>query len=824
MTINLKSFNYKPIITSLAIIACFTALVLVYFSPIFDGKELRQHDVLQYLGTAEESFQYEKETGETPLWTNSLFSGMPTYLIHITTKNLITPIYNMFHTSVQHPEMIALMYLIWAFIALLLVKIPIGLAALGGLFYGLSTYFYIIIEAGHITKCIALGYMPLIIAGIYMSFWQNRRLIGGAVFTMGLALQLVANHLQITYYTAMICLVLVCFALYKAIKEKKIKEDFIKPALFLLIGLILAVGADFSRLYSAYNYGLDSIRGKSELTDHTNIQTKGLDKDYATAWSYGIDETLNLLVPDFKGGSSSSALDENSETYKTMKQNGVANAKKFAQNMPTYWGEQPMTSGPVYIGAIVVFLFIFGLLYITGPIKWWLVIITIASITLAWGHNFMPLTDLFLDYFPGYNKFRTVSMILIIAEFSLPLLAILALKKFFEDENKTEAFKKLAIAFGITGGLLLLLIFTAGLWSFQGLHDAELLPDWLLPSLQADRKEMMTSDLWRSLLIVVGTFIVLALFRFERLKSSIAIILLSAITVIDLYPVNKRYLNEEDFHKQSKSLFKATRADLMIQKDKDPNFRVMNLTVSPFNDATTSYFHKSIGGYHGAKLKRYQELIDSCLSQQNWQVYNMLNTKYFIVNGSDNYPIAQQNHDALGNAWFVKNIHIVPDADAEIVALKNFEPETEAFVDQRFTIENYTSAFDQLGKVSVTDTVFNVDSSASIKLDSYAPTELRYTSTNPQKGAAIFSEIYYGKGWNAYLDGELIPHFRANYVLRGLIIPAGTHSIVFKFEPTIFQKTDSISFVFSLLLIIGFFGIIGFEIYKHFRKPQETVA
>ena len=368
MNINLKSFNYKPILISIAIILCFAAIVLTYFSPIFEGKELRQHDVLQYLGTANEALTFEKETGVTPLWTNSMFSGMPTYLTHITTMNLVDPIYKFFHTSIEHPEMIVLMYFVWAFIALLLVNMPIGLAGLGGLFYGLSTYFFIIIEAGHVTKAIALGYMPLIIASVYAVYWQRKLLLGTAVFTMAMALQLIANHLQITYYTAIICIVLVCFAIHKSIKEKEFKRDFIKPSLFLLIGLILAVGSDFSRFYSVYDYTRESIRGKSDLVTEEK-QSQGLDKDYATTWSYGIDETLNLLVPNFKGGATAGKLDTDSEVYKTLKQNGVPNAKSHIKSMPTYWGDQVFTSGPVYIGAIVIFLFVFGLLYVTGPLN-----------------------------------------------------------------------------------------------------------------------------------------------------------------------------------------------------------------------------------------------------------------------------------------------------------------------------------------------------------------------------------------------------------------------------------------------------------------------
>lgn len=811
MNSKLKSMNYKSLLVGVGIILCYVAIAFTYFSPLFDGKELRQHDVLQYLGTANEALTYEKETGVTPLWTNSLFSGMPTYLIHITTMNLVHPIYDFFHTSIEHPEMIVLMYFVWAFIALLLVNVPVGLAGLGGLFYGLSTYFFIIIEAGHITKAISLGYMPLIIASLYAVFWQKKIWLGTAVFTMSLALQLIANHLQITYYTAIMCLVLVCFAFYKSIQEKQVKQTFIKPALFLFVGLILAVGADFSRFFSVYDYTRESTRGKSDLVTDSSDQTHGLDKDYATTWSYGIDETMNLLVPNFKGGSTSGALDTDSEVYKTLKQNGVPNAKSHIKNMPTYWGDQVFTSGPVYIGAIVIFLFVFGLLYVTGPIKWWIVIITVLSITLAWGSNFMLLTDFFLDYVPGYNRFRTVSMVLIIAEFAMPLLAIIALKKFYKDEDTAFSFKKLSVALGIVGGLLLLLIFTAGMWSYQGPHDSEMLPDWLLPALEADRKAMMLSDLWRSLLIVVATYIVLALFRFKKLSMAVATALLAGIVVIDMYPVNKRYLNETDFRKKSDLLFQPTRANRMILQDTDPNFRVMNLTVSPFNDASTSYFHKSIGGYHGAKLNRYQDLIDSCLTQQNWNVYNMLNTKYFIVNAEDNYPIAQKNSEALGNAWFVKQAHMVPNANAELAAImaSNFAPAVEAYVDTMFTLS---------------DTVFTVDSSASITLDSYAPIELHYTSVNSNPGVAVFSEIYFKKGWNAYIDGELVPHFRVNYVLRALEIPAGKHSVVFKFEPTLFHKTDIVSLVFSILLLIGFFGIMGYEIYTALRKQPEEVA
>ncbi len=810
MKINFKLLNYKQIVLSLAIIAGFVMITLLYFQPIFEGKTLHQFDVMQYQGMAKEANDYQKETGEAQLWTNGAFGGMPTYLIQIATDNMVNHVHHIFQTTYKHPQMFAIMYFVCFFLALLIMDIPIWLAMLGALFYGFSSYFYIILEAGHMTKAAALGYMPLVIASVYATYRPNKMWLGAALFSLSLALQLVVNHPQITYYTALICCTLVCFKLYEIIKAKEsFVKQFVKPSALLLVGIMLALGANFCNLYMILDYGKDSIRGKSELTDHTNKQTSGLDKDYATSWSYGIDETANLLVPNFKGGASNGELSKESETYKTLKQYGVPNANNVIKGMPTYWGEQPSTSGPVYIGAIVVFLFIFGLLYITGPFKWAILTISALAIALAWGHNFMLLTDFFLDFFPGYNKFRTVSMILVIVEFTMPLLAIFAVKKFMEDEDKTAAFKKLKIALGIVGGFLLLCLITAGLWSFQGLHDKEMLPEWLLPSLIADRKALMVGDLWRSLFIVLATFAVLALLRFDKMKMVPVILILSAITVIDLWPVNKRYLNNDDFSKATKNLFRPTEADLEILQDTTPNYRVINFTVSPFNDASTSYFHKSLGGYHGAKMRRYQEIIDSCLSKNNMEVYNMLNTKYFIVPGENGKPTARLNPGALGNVWFIENVHIVPNADAEIGALKSFTPNEEAIVDKRFTLS---------------DTTFTTDSAASITLSSYAPMEMHYTSNNANKGVAIFSEIYYEKGWNAYIDGKLTPHFRANYILRGLEIPAGKHEIVFKFEPQQYFWANKISLIVSSLLLLGVIAILVLEFRKFLLRQNNELA
>ena len=808
----MKTFNYKPLLQSIAIIGVFFFSMVMYFSPIIEGKQLNQHDVMQYKGMSKEITDFKEKTGEETLWTNSMFGGMPSYLISATYDNFVKYVFVPLQNNHEHPHMLAFMYFLCFFIAMLLLDFSIWLSMLGALFYGFSSYFFIIIEAGHITKAIALSYMPVVIAGVYAAY-KNKLWLGAILFSLFLALQILVNHLQITYYTMLIILIFIGFQLYEAIRDKTLMSKFIKPSLVLLVAAMLAVGANFASLYMTYDYGKDSMRGKSELTNNKENKTQGLDKDYATAWSYGKDETFNLFIPNFKGGASNGSLTENSETYKVLQQNQVRQPEEIIKNMPLYWGAQSSTSGPVYIGAIVIFLFVFSLLFVGGTIKWWLLSATILSILLAWGHNFMALTDVFLDYFPGYNKFRTVSMILIIAQFAIPFLALFGLKKFFEDESsQKEGFAKLKLSLYIVGGLLLLLLISVGgLYSFSGPNDTKMLPEWILDALQADRKSMLINDIWRSLFYVAVTFGILTAYYFKKVKYIVAIVLLALFTYFDMWTVNKRYLNDDDFvaKREMRNSFPQTEADKVILMDNDPNFRVMNMTVSPFNDATTSYHHKSIGGYHGAKMKRYQELIDVHLSNMNMQAYNMLNTKYFIVeNKETKQPIAQMNPEALGNAWFVSKINIVKNADAELAALTNCNPKIQAIVDERF-------------KDKIKDTIIQVDSSSLIKLDTYAPNHLQYTSTNNKVGIAIFSEIYYDKGWNAYIDGKLVPHFRANYVLRGLQIPAGTHTIDFKFEPKMYAIGNSVSMASSILLLVSLIAILFIEVKRKIEKPVQ---
>lgn len=804
----IKLETLKPFVFSLAIVLIFFLTVIIYFQPMLDGKVLGQHDVVQYIGMSKELNDYRDNTGEEALWTNRMFSGMPGYLISVTYDNLISVVHSVFNLDKDHPQMLAFMYFLCFFIALLLLKIPIWLSMLGAFFYGFSSYFFIIIEAGHITKAIALSYMPVIIAAVVATY-RGKVLLGASIFSLFLGLQIMINHLQITYYTMFILLFFFGFYVYECVKEKKL-QSLIKPSLVLIAGVILAIMTNFGALYMTYDHGKDTMRGAPELSHNVEEQTRGLDKSYATSYSYGITETFNLLIPNYVGGASQTKLDDNSNLFKTLVQNGVSahEARNIISHAPTYWGAQPFTSGPVYIGAIVVFLFVFGLFIIQGSVKWWLLSATIFSIMIAWGSNFMLLVDPMLDYFPGFNKFRTISMILVIPQFTMPLLAVLALHRFFTEqdaEQKSLMFKKLLYSVYVVGGLILMLLLFDGMRSYTGSVDAQLKnawPDWLIDALHADRKQLFVSDAWRSLGIIALSFGVLAAVRFQKLRYMPAVLVLTAICFIDLWPVNKRYLNDDNFvtpRQVQNNYFALSEADKIIKQDPDMYYRVMNM-ANPFNDAVTSYHHFSIGGYHGAKLQRYQDMIDFHLSRMNMDVYNMLNTKYFIIQDRESgRKFPQKNHEALGNAWFVDSVRFVPNPDAEIDALYSFNPAQTAIVDERF-------------RDMISQKEYIQDSAAVIKLTSYAPNHLQYEVHTAEHALAVFSEIYYAKGWNAYLNGEHVPHIRVNYILRAMEIPAGTHTIDFKFEPRMYYIGNRVSFISSLILIICVLGAIVWEV------------
>ena len=802
-------------------IIVFTALTLVYFSPTLDNKKLQTHDTTVFTGSVKEIQDHREEYDDEPLWTNSMFGGMPAYLISVYYPgNLFRPIHNILRTP-GIPIAPILLLMIGFYIILLAFRVNPWLALLGAIAYGFSSYFFIILAAGHNTKAMALAYMAPIVGSIVYAYKRDR-IIGSVLTALFLTLQLVANHLQITYYTFMIVLIFGITELVYSIRNKKL-PDLIKTTLMLAGAAIIALSINFANLYVTFEYGKYSMRGQSELSSDPEDKTTGLDRSYATRWSYGIDETLTLLIPNMKGGATQ-PFDRDSETVKTLRQN---NAAQYIPNIFQYWGTQPNTFGPVYVGAIIFLLFIMGIVLIKGPVKWWLLVATVLSVMLAWGKNFMFLTNLFFDFFPGYNKFRAVTMILVIAEFCMPLLGILALDKILkQDIKKPELIKALKIGLGITGGILLLFLLFPGLaGSFVSPNEAQF-PDWLKASVIADRKEMLRLDALRSLVFIIAASVIIYLAYSRKLKNNYAIVLLAIIIVIDMWPVNKRYLNNDNFVRQAeaKRVFTPTDADNYILRDSSV-YRVLNLTVSPFNDGTTSYLHHSIGGYHGAKIRRYQDLIEHCISPEisrftnalsnissieqvgdvfnDLNALNMLNTKYIIIN-PDNPPLV--NNSALGNAWLVNSCRLAENPDEELEMVNIIDPAREVVAN----IE-YSEKFEGINSDSI--------SSGNIVLTQYKANELVYDYESPGTSIAVFSEIYYSKGWNAYIDGEPAEHFRVNYVLRAMIIPGGRHEIVFRFEPRSYKVGNTVSLGGSIVLYL----LIAASLYYLIKRKIRPV-
>lgn len=789
-------------------IIAFLILTFAYFSPILQGKRLQQSDVSNYYGMSKEATDYYEKTGEIALWTNSMFGGMPTYLIiNVAQNNIWKYVHQVFSLNGFKPIGMLFLYLLGFYLALLLLGFKPLLSFAGALAYAFSSYFLIILEPGHITKALAIGYLPVIVASVYVAY-KSKPFIGSVVFGIFLTMQLMVNHLQITYYTFLIVLVFMFFEVISVIRTKTYKT-FIKASLMLGIAALLAVGSNITNLWLTYEYGKYSTRGPSELTGDKNNKTSGLDKDYATAWSYGIDETLTLLIPNAKGGASYTKMDEGSSTYQYFKnQYGTAQADQICKQIPTYWGTQPFTSGPVYVGAVVFFLFLLGMFYLKSWIKWWMLVATIFSIMLAWGKNFMPLSDFFFDHFPGYDKFRTVSMILVIAEFTMPFLALNTLYELlYKPIDKNRLLKSLKWSAGILGSVCLLLLLMPGMFfDFNATIDADLVKaGYPVSNIISDRESMFRSDSFRSLIFIVLSALVIYLLFKNKIKQKWAIVAFALLFIIDLWPVNKRYVHDEMFVEASKAKepFRPSNADLQILQDPDPYYRVLNLAANTFNDASTSYFHKSIGGYHGAKMKRYQELIENQIAKNNFDVLNMLNTKYIIFRDQNQEPAAQYNPKALGNAWFVKAYKIVANADSEMAALKNFKPDSVAIVDKRF--ENEIKNFN-----------FNVDTTATIKLVFYSPNKLSYEYNAKSPQFTVFSDIYYDKGWNLYIDGKKSPYFRANYVLRAAILPSGKHQVEFVFEPSSYFVGENVSLASSLLLLF----MAVFIVYKEFFKKK----
>ncbi|MGE0077769.1 MAG: YfhO family protein [Bacteroidales bacterium] len=796
------------ILPHIVAIVLFMAISLAFFSPLLEGKRLAQHDIAMWKGGAKEVLDYKEKTGEVSLWTNSMFGGMPAYLISVTYDNNLLRYVDKALNCITVPASFLFIAMLGFYILLLVMGVDPWLSIVGSIAYGLSTYFIIVIGAGHNAKIRAMGYVAPMIAGMLLTF-RGKFLSGLALFSLFLGLNLYNGHPQITYYAAFIMAALFIVYLIDSIKANNL-GNIGKTIGVLAVAGTLAIGANFSNLWFTYDYGKDSIRGKSELTDDQHNKTSGLDKNYATQWSYGPAETFNLLIPNLMGGASAMNLGNKSETYKFLRQNGVPmnQTQSIVSQLPTYWGPQPSTSGPVYIGAIVVFLFVLGLFLIKTPLKWAILAVTFLAFLLSWGDHFNSLTNLFLNYFPAYNKFRTVSMILVIAEFTMPFLGFLALKEIYDGKvNNTDFMKSFKWSVGITGGLcVLFLLLGKGMFNFTGSIDDQLIssgwPQEIINAIKQDRANLLWNDSLRSLIFVlIGAGLVFAFFK-KKLKPAHFIIALGLFITVDLWVVNKRYMDNKNFvtPQMAEAPFNASEADKMILADKSLDFRVFNLTVSPFNDASTSYFHKSLGGYHGAKMRRYQDLIEKHLSTGNMAVMNMLNTKY-LIQSSKNGPIAMENPGALGNVWFVDSLKIVNNADEEIAALNHFNPKKTAIVDKRF--ESMLKGFTP-----------TTDSTGFIKLEEYKPNKLIYSSSCNENRIAVFSEIYYAKGWKVTIDGTPAEHFRANYVLRSMVIPKGNHKIEFVFDPKMWYVGRNIDLASSLLILLIFAGWIGKSLLK----------
>ncbi len=809
-------FSLKKVVPFCIAIATFIVVSIVYFSPVLEGKKIQQSDITQFLGSSKEIVDYRKENNEEPYWTNATFGGMPSYVVSTHYPNDYIKKLDKLIRFLPRPADYLFLYFLSFFILLMVMKVNWKLAIVGSLGFGLSTYLIIILGVGHNAKAHAIAYMPLVLAGILLVF-QQRYLLGFIVTFLAMAFEINASHIQMTYYLLFLVIIFGIFYLIEAIKKQEI-PCFFKNIGILTVAVILAIGVNASSLLATKEYTKYSTRSKSELTispDRTEKEViSGLSKEYITEYSYGKLETFNLFIPRFMGGTRYEKVN-NSELQSFLRgavKNGLqpGDANYIMQISSMYWGEQPIVAAPAYIGAIFIFLFFLGLFLVKGKVKYWLLAGTIFAIVMSWGKNFEFLTNIFIDYMPLYNKFRAVSSIQVIAEITIPLLGILGLnellKKNIDKQSKLKALKN---TFYIVAGVAF--IFTiggTGLFSFETPLDVQIdtqLPGYL-DAVVSDRKSLFFNDSLRSLILVLSVATCIFLFINEKLKKLPVILIVGVLILFDLIQIDKNYVNNNSFVSARKvdKPYVASAIDKEILKDKS-YYRVANLTKNIMADGSTSYFHKSIGGYHAAKPRRYQELFDFHLAQGNSQVYNMLNVKYFIVSTEQGEQKLDVNLNANGNAWFVNKLKLVANANEEIVALDSLNTKTEAVINRKFTTSNFTSNY-------------SVDSLATIALTSYKANGLIYESNSVKPQFAVFSEIFYKNGWNAYINGKLTPHYNVNYVLRGLEVPAGKHTIEFKFEPTIIKTGATISLVsYMLILIIP----IGWFFYDKKKKIKN---
>lgn len=820
----------KRFLPDLIAILAFVLLSFAYFFPAdMEGRILFQHDSVAGVGAGQESKEYLERTGERTRWTNAIFGGMPTYQMspsYDSTKvlNWAEKLYRLY---LPDYVMLTFMMMIGFYLLLRAFGLSVWLASLGGIVWAFSSYFFILISAGHIWKFITLAYVPPTIAGVVLAY-RKKYLLGGVVTAFFIALQILSNHIQMSYYFMFVILFMVV-AYFADAYQKKELPHFFKASAVLVLAAAVGACINLSNLYHTYEYSKETMRGKSELKQEVAAAkqtSSGLDRDYITAWSYGIGETWSLLVPNVKGGSSSAIL---SQSKAAMEKANPMYGSVYSQ-FPQYFGDQPWTAGPVYVGAFVLFLFVLGCFIVKGPLKWALLGATVFSILLSWGKNLMGLTDFFIDYVPLYNKFRAVSSILVIAEFTIPLLAVLALKEIVgkpavlkEKENRTALFISLALTAGVA---LLLAVAPGMLFSDfvtpremaalqQGLPQEHLMP--LVSNMTEMREAIVASDAWRSFFIIVIGCVLLFLYQQQKLKASLMVAGVTLLCLADMWTVNKRYLNDGLFVPKSQrtEAFVKTQADEIILQDTAQNYRVLNFVGFPgntFNENNTAYWHKSVGGYHAAKLRRYQEMIDhhimpemeatyrevaqasgrmDSVDASKFRVLNMLNTKYFIFPaGKDGQPVPVVNPYAYGNAWFVDRVQYVKDANEEIAALNTVVPTETAVVDAKF--KDALTGWSEGHK----------DAESVVQLTSYEPNRLTYHVSSAKGGVVVFSEIYY-PGWQATIDGAPVDIARADYILRAMHVPSGSHTIEMWFEPQSIRVTETIAYVALALLVIG---------------------
>ena len=820
-----KITGLRKIWINLGIILFFIVLTYAYLSPLLEGKTIEMDDIRHFQGMSKELRDYREATGEEAIWTNSMFSGMPGYLISVIYPGNLTRYFHSGMRSIFTVASFLILYLIGFYILLKSLGINRWLSVAGAVAFAFSSYFIIIIGAGHTSKAAAIAYLAPVIGGVLLAF-RGKPLAGTLLFTVAFSLELVANHLQITYYGFIMIVIFGIVQLVYAIKENML-PSFFKAVGFLLAGALLALGMNFSRLYTTWEYSRSSIRGASDLTSRGEVRTSGLDKDYVVQWSYGIDETFTLLIPNFKGGSSRTSPGINSESFETLNANNVPNAKQIVQQISMYHGDQPGTSGPVYIGAIVVFLFILGLFVVHGVYKWWLLAATIVSIVLSWGGNIMWLTSFLLDYLPLYNKFRAPSMTLVIAQFAMPLLGFMALNDIITGKVDRQTWLNgLKWSLIVTGGLSLVFAIMPGIsGSFTNAFDSRVYPDWLIDSVVADRRNLLRADAFRSFIFIAIAAGAIYLWHIRKIKTTPLIAIIGIAILVDLWTVDKRYLNNDDFipRRQAETPFPMTPADEAILKDTDLYYRVLALP-NPFQDARASYYHKNVGGYHAAKLRRYQEMIDHHLQPElqlminrlqsglamdsvfdGLTAMNMLNTRYIIYDLNQG-PIVNPN--PLGNAWFVSDYRVAENADEEISAIEGINPSETAVIARQF------SEF-------VEQKAFNKDETGAITLEEYQPNYLKYAYNAASEQLTVFSDIYYKSDWHAYINGEPVPHFRVNYILRAMVIPEGKHTIEFRFEPSSYYMGNYVSLASSFLLLLVAAGYFIFIIRRKKQQAQE---